>query len=55
MTGKMCRVTVDGRVREYEAGTEYQKIAEDFQPEYSHQIVLVYEDAYRLRELSKKL
>ena len=51
----MCQVTVGGRVREYEAGTEYQKIAEDFQPEYSHQIVLVYEDAYRLRELSKKL
>ena len=55
MTEKMCRVRVDGEVREYKAGTEYRTIAEDFQSRYSHQIVLAYEDAYRLRELNRRL
>ena len=39
MSARMCKVTVDGKVREYKAGTTYQEIAEEFQPYYEHQIV----------------
>lgn len=49
----MCRVEVDGRMKEYRKGTTFQKIAEEFQPEYKHQIVLVFEENYHLRELGK--
>ena len=55
LTDKMCRVTVDGELREYPKGTAYQRIAEEFQDRYEHQIILAYEGAYRLRELSKTL
>ena len=55
LTDKMCRVTVEGEVREYPKGTAYQRIAEEFQDRYEHQIILAYEGAYRLRELSKTL
>ncbi len=53
MSDQMCRVTVDGRTREYAKGTPYQTIAEEFQPEYEHQIVLVYVKGVRLQELRK--
>ncbi len=55
MTEKMCRVAVCGEIREYPAGTAYQKIAEEFQPFYKHQIVLVYAGRYHLQELTKTL
>ena len=42
MAARMCKVTVDGEIREYKAGTTYQEIAADFQPHYEHQIVLVF-------------
>ena len=53
MAQQICRVRVDGKIKEYRAGTTYQEIAEEFQPDYEHQIVLVYEGKYRLRELRK--
>lgn len=46
---------MDGEVREYRAGITYRQIAEEFQPGYPHQIVLVYEDGHRLKELGKTL
>ncbi len=55
MTEKMCRAAVGGEIREYPAGTAYQKIAEDFQKFYDHQIVLAYVGRYRLQELTKTL
>ena len=53
MSEQMCRVTVEGEVREYRAGTSYQKIAEDFQSRYDHQIVLVFAGGFHLQELRK--
>lgn len=53
MSEQMCRVTAAGETREYRAGTSYQKIAEDYQPKYEHQIVLVFVDGFRLQELRK--
>ena len=50
-----CRVRVEGRIREYEKGTPYQVIAEEFQPDYEHQIVLVYVGGFHLQELGKKV
>lgn len=55
MAARMCKVTVDGETREYRAGTTYQEIAEDFQPKYEHQIVLVFADGFHLQELRKTL
>lgn len=52
---KICRVSVDGDIREYKAGITYKQIAEDYQSMYSHQIVLVLENARKLRELGKTL
>ena len=49
MSEQMCRVTVEGEVREYRAGTSYQKIAEDFQSRYDHQIVLVFAEDFICR------
>ncbi|HJA05728.1 MAG TPA: nucleoside kinase [Candidatus Mediterraneibacter pullicola] len=49
----MCRVTIDGETRLYAEGTAYQEIAEEYQPRYEHQIVLVFVGKYRLRELRK--
>ena len=48
-----CRVTIDGEVREYTAGTTYQEIAREFQTKYEHQIVLVFVDRFHLQELRK--
>ena len=53
MSEQMCRVTVEGETREYRAGTSYQKIAEDFQSRYDHQIVLVFAGGFHLQELRK--
>ena len=53
MPERMCKVTVEGETREYEAGTTYQKIAEDFQSKYEHQIVLVFVGDFHLQELRK--
>lgn len=51
---KICRVHIDGEIREYAAGTPYQKIAGDFQERYDNDIVLAYVDG-KLQELRKKL
>ena len=55
MPERMCKVTVDGEIREYKAGTTYQEIAADFQPHYEHQIVLVFAGGFHLQELRKTL
>ncbi len=36
-----CKVKIDGKEREYEAGTEYSVIAAEYQPRYEDDIVLV--------------
>ena len=53
MERKKCGVIVDGMKRDYESGTTYQRIAEDVQKDYPHQIVLAYVDGHRLQELRK--
>ncbi len=50
----MCKVKVEDEVRQYEVGTSYEKIAEDFQENYENDIVLVFVNA-RLQELNKTL
>jgi uridine kinase len=51
----MCVVQIGNERRVYEAGTTYQQIAEDMQHLYSHDIVLVMLDRYRLQELDQKV
>ncbi len=53
MAEKKCRVTINGRIRMYGAGTTYREIAREVQPDYPHQIVLAYVDGFRLQELRK--
>lgn len=53
MEKRYYRVTVGQETRSYEEGTSYQKIAEEFQERFPHQIVLVYVDRFRLQELEK--
>ena len=53
MAERKCRVTIDGEVREYAAGTTYQAIAAEFQHRYPHRIVLVFVDQFHLQELRK--
>lgn len=48
-------VKIGEQKSEYAAGTTYQKIAEDFQEEYEHRIVLVFVNGNRLQELTKEL
>lgn len=55
MEKRTYTVTVGTESRTYEEGTTYQAIAEDFQPQYAHQIVLVFVNEYRLQELEKRL
>lgn len=55
MENKTCCVTIGEETRFYEAGTTYQKIAEDVQKDYPHQIVLVFVDGHRLQELRKRV
>ena len=51
---KQYRVQVGEVIREYEVGTTFEVIAQDFQKDYEHQIVLACEN-YKLLELRKKL
>ena len=53
MAERKYRVTIDGEVREYAAGTTYQAIAAEFQHRYPHRIVLVFVDQFHLQELRK--
>ncbi|HKM22655.1 MAG TPA: nucleoside kinase [Lachnospiraceae bacterium] len=52
MEKKIFQVTVDEQVREYEAGTTYRMIAEEFQKDYDARIVLAMVDK-KLNELQK--
>lgn len=54
MEQQMYTVQIGERLRRYEAGTTYQKIAQDFQAEYDNDIVLVFVDE-KLQELHKTL
>lgn len=49
-----CHVQIGNIIKEYEKGTSYLKIAQDFQSEYEDDIVLVYIDG-KLQELHKTL
>lgn len=53
MENRMCIVQIGNESRSYEAGTTYQKIAEEFQKNYEHRIVLVNVDGNRLQELRR--
>lgn len=55
MAENMCRVKVGNEEREYEKGTTYKQIADDFQNQYRDRIVLVYTESFRLQELHKRL
>ena len=55
MGSRKCRVSINGETREYDAGTPYQDIAEEFQPRYEHEIVLVFVGENRLQELRKRV
>lgn len=55
MEKKMCIVQIGNESGRYEAGTTYQKIAEDYQKEYAHRIVLVNLNGNRLQELNRTL
>ena len=54
MNKKMYKIQVGNVTKEYEEGTSYQKIAEDFKQDYADEIVLVFVDN-RLQELRKTL
>lgn len=53
MAVQYCTVTIDGEKKRYEKGITYREIAEECQPRYEHQIVLVFVDGLRLQELAK--
>lgn len=55
MEKKMCIVQIGNESKSYEAGTSYQKIAEEYQKEYAHSIVLVNLNGNRLQELNRTL
>lgn len=55
MEKKMCVVQIGNQSRQYETGTSYQRIAQDFQQDYKHEIVLVNLDGNRLQELNRIL
>lgn len=50
----MPTVFVDGHERQYDKGTSYEKIVEEFQPKYHDTIALVYFNG-KMRELNKRL
>lgn len=52
--GKMCKVTVGGKVTEYPAGTVFEQVARDNQGDYKAHIVLARAGG-KLRELNKKI
>lgn len=55
MEKKMCIVQIGNESRSYEVGTTYQEIAEEYQKEYAHSIVLVNLNHNRLQELGRTL
>ncbi len=55
MEKEFCTVQIGERIKTYEKGITYKAIAEEFQKEYPHQIVLVFIDRLRLQELNKRL
>lgn len=55
MKSRKCMVRINGETREYDAGTSYQDIAEEFQPYYKHQIVLAFAGGNHLQELRKRV
>ena len=55
MAEQFYEVVVGDITKSYKEGTTYQKIAEDFQYLYEHQIVLVFVNHFRLQELSGTL
>ncbi|PWJ52428.1 nucleoside kinase [Faecalicatena contorta] len=55
MKTRTCTVQIGNETKEYAAGVTYQKIAEDFQEKYAHQIVLVFVNQFHLQELDKTL
>lgn len=52
--GKTYQVMIDGQVKVYPEGTTYLTIAEEYQKDFPHDIVLVFVDG-KLQELYKKL
>lgn len=50
----MAKLTINGSVKEYAAGTTYEAVANDYQDLYNNRIVLVIENG-RLKELHKKV
>lgn len=54
MDKKRYTVRIGTETKEYEEGTAYKKIAQDFQKDYQHDIVLVFADG-KLQELHKTL
>ncbi len=48
----MSRITINGRTAEYADGTAFKQIAEEYQGDYGHQIVLAFFNG-NLRELNK--
>ncbi len=55
METKTCIVKIGDEKKEYSEGITYQKIAEEFQHKYAHEIVLVFVNQFRLQELDKTL
>lgn len=55
MKTEMCTITVGNERRQYPKGTLYREIAEEFQKDYPHQIVLVFVNQFRLQELMKEV
>ena len=52
MAGNMYHVQIGNEIRQYEEGTTYRQIAEEYQQYYAHDIVLVFVNE-RLQELFK--
>lgn len=55
MEGKRWKVLISGEEYEYPEGTKYLQIAEDFQEQYEHKIVLAMVNGHRLQELNRVL
>lgn len=50
----MVTVTIDGKARQYEEGTTYETIVQEYQPQYNNTIALVSANG-KIRELFKKV
>ncbi len=50
----MRKVTIEGNILEVQDGTTYQELADKYQPDYPHDIVLVLENG-KMRELFRKV